>query len=243
MHTQCVTQRIAAFCILYRNNVSHIFNLFFIKFLPKSWVFGWHSLPQFPIPASDNMASPCCLNSANAMTHGLIWMIINFRTYLQKYSIWYFVIPWQAVPYRENLIQVTNRAAQICLWCLAPSWMTRVWYSSFLHMGQVFLPVNLSNACRQACNIDQLNLSNACRQASNIDLKCLQHSCFQYSCCFQSKQRPEVPCNNKSSLAFSLAIVWSFSFLNQKPFEVSKVVYADYLRIICFMRSCPFYIK
>ena len=40
----------------------------------------------------------------------------------------------------------------MCLKALAPSWMTRVWYCSLRHMGHVFRPVNLSNACRQACN-------------------------------------------------------------------------------------------
>lgn len=41
----------------------------------------------------------------------------------------------------------------VALWCLkrrAASWITRVSYCSFLHIGQHFLPENLSKACKHA---------------------------------------------------------------------------------------------
>ena len=69
---------------------------------------------------------------------------------------------------------MSDLVALLMVYSLAPSCMTRVWYCSRLHIGQVFFPVNLSKACRHAFNGNNLRykyymyvVSKACRHTFN----------------------------------------------------------------------------
>lgn len=63
----------------------------------------------------------------------------------------------------------------------APSWITLVWYWIFLHIGQVFLPANLSKAFRHALWNTWEHESNTCGWRANSSLQMAQ-GCTESPC-------------------------------------------------------------